>query len=169
MTTSVRKRVTRETDVDRLSERLLLESGDLILDRSTFDTEYNNYLATVLTDRQDNKLRREVFKRLRERKPSVSEKRLIKPRAKPLTKEQIRSKQFQRRFKESDKFLATFKDRVTGRIKRVFAIKTSVIVKGHRVTRFRDKKGRFVKVQQDNRGINDPVKQPDFPHEKVTE
>jgi len=146
MALTIQKRVTKEDDVDRLTERILLESSNNIVDKPSFNIAFNDYLAQTLSDKQDNNLRRKVFDRVKEKK-KISKKPITKPKPAPKTKEQIKSDQFKRRLEEAPKFNATLINKKTGRKQRVFAIKVFVMVKGKKSLRYRDKKGRFVSIK----------------------
>lgn len=121
------KRGTPVEEVERLAQRLLTAYPS-IRDRNTFDRAYDDYME-VLNENQDNVLRKKVYNEVLAQRPKIKkEKRPDVKKQKEIVKKQTFEK--------------------TGKIKNkvVFARQGFVVIKGQRVTTFRDRKGRFVRV-----------------------
>ncbi len=164
-------RTTPPEDVDRINDRLFREARFQIQDRDSYDLAFND-LFTKSTDEltgRQLKLRKDGFNLFRKDHPEVSKERLFtKAKGKDLKRDRRRTarrvvttrEQFikegasevdlkgfdtaRQKVKREVIRRRTFNvpARVRGRV--VFAKKTSVVVKGKRVVRFRDARGRFV-------------------------
>lgn len=125
----VKRRKTPETDVERLAERIYNFYGDTITDKDSFDNAFDEYISE-LTQGQDKKLRKDVYKEYKKNYIKVRERPRRKIKVKPKIKRELT---------------------VLGKVKRtiVYAEPTSVVIKGREVRKFRDRYGRFVKVKQE--------------------
>ena len=136
-----KKRVTLEEDMDRLAENLFNKFGDKITDRSSFSQLYDAYMEGEDTaDELKPKAFKAYVKFLARGKKRLTEVRKLKTKE-VVTETFIKDKQFRREVYE-------FKvvGKVKGRI--VFSRPSSFKIKGKVVTRFIDRKGRFVSVKK---------------------
>lgn len=146
-------------DVERLSERLFREQGDTIRDRDSFDLAWVNFTGQQITNKQ-KRVVQQVFN-VYSQEHDISKERLFKEAggkdfrkdtqttAKVIvdTEQQYKRRGAQRvdlrGFDVPDRKRFFLEGKVG---KRVVAIReTSVVVRGKRVVRFRDSKGRFAK------------------------
>ncbi len=160
-----------ELEIDRINDRLFRESRFQIQDRDSYDLAFNDLISIdekSLSSSQ-KKLRDDAFKDFIRQHPDVSTERIFtKAKGRDLRRDRLQTakkvvttkRQFTRegasqvdlkgfdtaRQKVSKQIIRrrtfTVPARIKGRV--VFAIKTSVVVKGKKQTRFRDAKGRFV-------------------------
>ena len=168
------KRTTPPDEIDRINERLFRESKLQIQDRDSFDLAFNDLLSLTDSDLSANQrsLRNDAFDKFAVDHPDVSKERLFtKAKGRDLRKDRLKTAKkvvsTRKEFITSTapevdlKGFDTARQRVTKDIIRkrqfsiparrkgkvVFAIRTSVVVRGKRVTRHRDLKGRFVSAR----------------------
>lgn len=158
-------------EINRINETISRRAGFKIQDRDSYDLAFNDYLniddKTIKST--ERKLRDNAFEDFLKDHPEVTRERLFtKAKGKDLRRDRLQTakrvvktrKQFIREgakavdLKDFDtarqKISKEIKQRRTftvpaklkGRV--VFALKTSVVVRGKSQTRFRDSKGRFV-------------------------
>lgn len=65
------RRETPQEEFDRLAERVYNSSDVSIIDKGTYDYAFNKYMDKTLTNKQDTTLREETFKALRNKRPSI--------------------------------------------------------------------------------------------------
>lgn len=158
------KRVTPEQEFDRLAERIYNEHGENIVDRDTFDVFFNRYMGSEdITRKRDVVLREKTFDYYAKNHSGVSTERIheeaggknlavdMAKTAKTIVtdKKQYRKlgagkvdlKGYDTKPKFKKKLDVTA--RVKGKI--VYATQDTVIIKGHKITVYRDRKGRFAK------------------------
>lgn len=163
-------RKTPEDDPSRLAERLYQFSNQKIRDKSTFEVWWREYIGDKTTLKQESSLKKKVLKELK-RKGKIDEDDIFKQAGgKNLRRDQrtrarivTRSKKRYRRLgaQRADLYgvdtpnagrrggvIRKKQFTVVGRVKKktVYARKEFVTVKGKKVVRYRDKRGRFVKV-----------------------
>ncbi|MGQ4876771.1 MAG: hypothetical protein ACP6IY_22110, partial [Promethearchaeia archaeon] len=74
-----KKRFTPQDEFDRLADNLWNRYGDKIKDIDSYNEQFDKYLevdVTPLTKKQDIKLRKEVFKSMKEKHKSVIDEHL---------------------------------------------------------------------------------------------
>lgn len=163
-------RITPADEIDRINDRLFRESKFQIQDRDSYDLAFNDLLSTREQDLslQQKRMRTTGFGDYVSEHPEVSKERLFtKAKGRDLRKDRLKTakrvvkteKEFVKKGarKVDLKGFDTARQRITKEISRrrrftvparigkkvVFAVKTSVVVKGKSVVRFRDSKGRF--------------------------
>lgn len=163
------RRITPSDEIDRINERLFRESKFQIQDRDSYDLAFDDLLSVVgeLSGKQKD-LRSKAFRDFVSAHPDVStEKLFTKAKGRDLRRDRLKTakrvvktrKEFIRAgSKEVDlKGFDTARQKTTKEIIRrrtftipakvkkriVFAMKTSVVVRGKRQVRFRNAKGQF--------------------------
>ncbi|MAH51520.1 hypothetical protein CMI37_37235 [Candidatus Pacearchaeota archaeon] len=168
------RRITPPDEIDRINERLFRESKLKIQDRDSYDLAFNDILsisdATITSGQK--RLRDDAFSAYRGEHPEVSAERLFtEAKGRDLRRDRLKTAKkvvktrkgfIKEKATEVDlKGFDTARQRVTKEILRrrtftvparakgriVFAMKTSVVVKGKSVVRHRDSKGRFVSAK----------------------
>ncbi len=159
-------------DISRINEALDQREGFKIQDRDSYDLAFNDYMGIIKADSRQRSFRNDAFNDYRQRHPDVSPERLFsKAKGKDLRRDRLHTaKKVVKTRKEFIKQTApkvdlkgfdTARQGVTRkqRIARdftiparsgkrvVFAMKTSVVVRGTRVVRYRDSKGRFASIK----------------------
>ncbi len=168
------RRITPSDEIDRINERLFRESKFQIQDRDSYDLAFNDLFSqteTGLSGKQ-KEMRNKAFGEFVSEHPAVSTERLFKKaKGRDLRRDRLKTakrvvktrKEFERatapevdlkgfdtaRQKISKEVIRrrtfTVPARSKGRV--VFAMKTSVRVRGKSVVRHRDSKGRFVSAR----------------------
>lgn len=163
--------VTPPDEIDRINERINREAKFQVQDRDSYDLAFEDLFEVALTSKQRT-LRSKAFKDYLEDHPEVSNERLFKKaKGRDLRRDRLKTarrvvttrKQFIKegarevdlrgfdtaRQKVSKKVIQrrtfTVPSRIKGRV--VFSEKTSVVVKGKKLVRFRDAKGRFASAK----------------------
>ena len=126
----VTRRITQEDDADRLAERVYNYTNGNIKDRNGFDQAFNDYMGEI-NQKQDTKLRKEVFDRMTSKHSGIIRER-FKATRKPV---------------QAGKKTNIFNVLASTRGKVVYAHRTYVKVRGKRQVRLRDKLGRFAKAK----------------------
>ena len=121
----MRKRTTPEDDIDRLVERVERHAKGRIKDRGTFDHYFSSYMPGNLSNKQQKTLANNVFNKIRKRNPQISSKKKILVQKK----------------KKIATTAYTLRGMSKGRI--VDVHQTYITIKGKRMVRYRDRKGRF--------------------------
>ena len=171
------RRKTTDDDIDRLVENLLLQEGDFIQDRDSFDLSLKRYIPEEnFSDRSKDK----IFNEIINQKPSVLRERLFK-KAKGKDLQRDRRQTAKIVVKTREEFIKRGSKRVdfagfdikeseirrqaiisrkgfdvasvitikkTGIRKVVFSKRESVIIKGKSFVRHREKLGRFVSAKR---------------------
>lgn len=170
--TKKRRASPRPDEINRINETLFNRAGFKIQDRDSYDLAFNNYLNIdeKTIKGTERKLRDNAFEDFIKEHPEVSSERLFTKKAGGKDLRRDRLKTAKRVVKTRKEFIQkgaskvdlkgfdtarqrvskdiilrrtfTVPARVKGRV--VFAVKTSVVVKGKKLTRFRDARGRFV-------------------------
>lgn len=143
-----------ELDADRIAETLFHRYGKAIVDKETFDRAFDNYM-----EGSGDELREMVFNHYRSNHPSIGKSSIFKKaggkdfeRDKRTTSKQIvtsRKEYIRRGASNVDlKGYDTKTFDVRGKVgeKVVFAREETIQYKVNKVRKFRDKRGRFVKV-----------------------
>lgn len=95
-------RITPEEDFDRLAERIWKDYGDNIEDIDSYNTAFNEFFNLQVgakpTPKQDTILRKEVFKLLEGRHPSVVEEHLYPAKGRPKKAEHFEDKRKKKTF-----------------------------------------------------------------------
>lgn len=168
------KRVTPEEDIDRINERLRSFAGMQIQDRDSFDLSFNSLFDKTdsTLSPQQKTLRNNAFDRFADANPNVSRERIFKKaKGKDLRRDRRTTAKTvvttRREFEKAGatkvdlKGFDTRRQKITKRIaeRRIFTIpakvknkivfteRTFVTVKGKKMLRFRDSKGRFGSVK----------------------
>lgn len=130
-------------EIDSMVQGIDSIAGKTIVDRNTFDAGFVEYMgvdkATAFNKRQVD----EIFAEYVRDHKDVSTERIIKTKAKDLRRSRLRgAKPKVMKPVRRDITIPAFIKRKTTR-----AFKTSVVVKGKRIVRHRDAKGRFVSAR----------------------
>lgn len=168
------KRITPEEDIERINERLRSFAAMQIQDRDSYDLSFNSLFGQTEAglSSQQKTLRGNAFEKFVDANPNVSKERIFKKaRGKDLARDRrTTAKRIVTTRKEFEKAGATRVDlkgfdtkrqkftkqiaqrrvfTVPARIKDkvVFTQRTFVVVKGKKMLRFRDSKGRFGSVK----------------------
>ncbi len=168
------RRITPPDEIERINERLFRESRLKIQDRDSYDLAFNDLMS--LDDRtisaKQKELRNDAFDDFLGKHPEVSSERLFtKAKGRDLRRDRLKTaKRVVKTRKEFIKETApevdlrgfdTARQRVTKEILRrriftvparvqgrvVFAMRTSVVVRGRRQVRHRNAKGQFSSVR----------------------
>ena len=136
-----RNRSPTDADIQRWAEAI---SDPNITDIDTFETHWEDFFSEESYIRNDSSLKTRTFNRLRQLRPDIAlerkRRRIRKQKGLPPTT----TKKFERKEKPKRVF------KITGKIKGkiVKAERTFVTVRNKAQLRYRDKKGRFVKVKR---------------------
>jgi len=129
-----RPRKTPEEDVDRLAERIWRHGNGNIKDINTFEEVFKSYMPVGLSYKQQQALKKETFKAIRNKHSNVSEKRVTKI---PKTEKVLERRKFVFRGYSKGKLVdatqtyVVYTNKKTGQQKKMI--------------RYRDRKGRFVR------------------------
>ncbi len=159
-------------DIDRINETLDQKEGFKIQDRDSYDLAFDDYFGIIRANSDQRKLRDKAFGDYVQKHPDVSTERLFsKAKGRDLRRDRLKTakkvvrtrKEFikstapevdlrgfdtaRQRITRKQKIERTFTIPARARGRVVFAMRTSVVVKGKRVARHRDSKGRFVSVK----------------------
>ena len=166
--------VTPPDEIDRINERLFRESKFQIQDRDSYELAFNDLLSTAEDDLSldQKRLRNNGFDDYVSDHPDVAKERLFsKAKGRDLRRDRLRTakkvvttrkqyikggaskldlKGYDTARQRITKGIAqrrtfTVPSRIKGRV--VFSVKTSVVVKGKRLVRYRDARGRFASVR----------------------
>jgi hypothetical protein len=152
-----------EDDIKRIAETVMtLDSTDSIVDKQTFLEAYKDYLGEE-NDLLDNKfVERKVFSEIREKRPEISSSDFFKD---------ARGGDFERDRKTTAKTVVTTRREYNKRgashvdlkgydVKKkydkvgfihdkiVYSRRDTISIKGHQIVRYRDNKGRFVRLEK---------------------
>ena len=159
-------------DIDRINETLDQREGFKIQDRDSYDLAFDDYMGIVRANTDQKKLRNDAFNDYFQKHPDISKERLFKKaKGRDLSRDRLRTAEkvvtTRRAYIKGGarhldlKGYDTARQRITKqqRIERIFtiparirkkvvyAMRTSVVVKGHRVLRHRDSRGRFASIR----------------------
>ena len=134
-------RVTKMDDPDRLSERIWTEYRDVIYDKESFDTAYDDYMGDGLSIEQDVMLRKKVYENTT---PKI-ERYATKERA--LRKQQLMTSGVEKGEIKTISGKTRHQMTISGKIKDrlVFGYAQQITRKKKQIIIVRDRKGRFVK------------------------
>ena len=142
-----KQRITPEEDFDRLAERLWQDYGDNIKDIDSYNTAFNEFFNLQVgekpTKKQDTILRKEVFKSLENKHPSVVEEHLYPAKGRRKKAEYFEDKRKKRQFI----YIGYIYDKKENISKKIFADKEILTykIKDKEIKReiLRDRFGRF--------------------------
>lgn len=152
-----KKRETPQEEFDRLADNLWNKYGEKIEDIDTYNEYFDKYLdieTTPLTSNQDGELRKEVFKSVRVKHESVVKEHLgeiVDDKIKPKDKRTIRDVEHLEDKRKKAEFtevgIVNIQNPKVGEYKGekvVYAREVTFEIKGKKITRLRDRLGRFV-------------------------
>jgi len=152
-----KKRITPEEEIERFAERIWLDYGDGIEDIDSYNVAFNEFfnlqVGSKPTQRQDENLRKEVFKVIKEKHPSVVSEHLYRGRGKPKKTESFEDKRKKPKFI----YLGYFHNKKRNIIKKTFVRKQTITYltkkKGEKIFTerqkviYRDRLGRFCSIK----------------------
>lgn len=125
------KRITESDEYERVAERVHTQHSRRVKDRDSFNAAFYSVLGSSELSGDQEEFRDKVFNSYRRRYDIQSDVQRRKTVAKIYSREE----------KQKYDTLGSVKGRIT------YSRKVSVVIKGNRITKYRDKKGRFVAVK----------------------
>lgn len=166
------RRQPYELDLARINELLEQREGYKIQDADSYELAYNDYMGIVKTDKSQRIMRDNAFTAYVNKHPEVSKEHLFKKaKGRDLSRDRLRTAKkvvttrrayikggarhldlkgydtARQRITKQQRIERTFTVPARIRQKVVYAMRTSVVVKGHRVLRHRDSRGRFASIK----------------------
>jgi len=153
-----------DEDLDRISEALWSDSQGKIVDKDTFDLHFKDFVGDI-TPRQERFLKPAVFRKLKDKHPNISSRGLFKEaggkdlsRDRKTTAKEVTTSEAEYKRKGAQRVDLQGYDtkggkkvyNVVGRVKGkvVYGRKTTIVLRGKKVERIRDSKGRFISTKQ---------------------